>query len=79
MLVHGSQKATAHLAEFCMQNEDITNEVFSPTLLERVTVSTATNLFQVVLTDALVSSLRLTTVSLSDWGLPRITFILISF
>lgn len=64
MLVHGSKEATAYLADFCRQNEDITNEVFSPVPLERVTVSTATNLFQVVLTDALVSSLRLTSVSL---------------
>ncbi len=64
MLVHGTKESTTRLSEFCLKNEGITNDIFTPTLLERVTVSTATNLFQVVLTDALVSSLKLSTVNL---------------
>ena len=64
MIVHGSKEATLQLHDYCINSENITNEVFIPIVDERVAVSNATNLYQVVLTDSLVSSLRLSTVSI---------------
>jgi cleavage and polyadenylation specificity factor subunit 2 len=65
MIVHGSKEATMQLQEYCINSESITNEVFTPVIDERVAVSNATNLYQVVLTDSLVSSLRLSTVRIA--------------
>lgn len=58
MLVHGTYEATQSLASFCQQSELLTDQVYWPALGECVNVSSATNLYQVILTDSLVNALK---------------------
>lgn len=59
--MHGSHEATDSIAEFC-RKQQITDEIYSPAVGECVDVSSATNLFQIVLTDSLVSSMNMSKV-----------------
>ncbi|KAJ3046928.1 hypothetical protein HK102_013056, partial [Quaeritorhiza haematococci] len=59
ILVHGSEEATEALRTFCIENESLTKEVYAPRIGERINVSAAGNIYQVKLTDSLVTSLRL--------------------
>ncbi|KAI8893571.1 beta-lactamase-like protein [Globomyces pollinis-pini] len=70
MIVHGSAESTDFLAQ-SIQDANKTLEIFTPSLYECVDVSAAGNLYQVVLTDALFSSLRLS--HLNDYSLSYIT------
>ena len=62
MIVHGSKESTIMLSDYFRNSESLSIQVFSPELDECVSVSFAKNMYQVVLTDALVSSLRLSQV-----------------
>lgn len=57
ILVDGNADSTEALQKFCMETDNITNELFAPNIGETVNVSSATNIFQLKLTDALFSSL----------------------
>ncbi|KAJ3304049.1 cleavage and polyadenylation specificity factor subunit 2 [Kappamyces sp. JEL0829] len=74
MIVHGSERSTKQMLDYCRASEHITDELFAPALFEKVTVSTATNLYQVVLTDSLVSSLKLS--QLNEYNLAYISGII---
>lgn len=56
--MHGSQKATTDLERACLTMDQMTREIFAPNVGEVLNVSAATNIYQVKLTDALVSSLK---------------------
>ncbi|KAJ3279117.1 cleavage and polyadenylation specificity factor subunit 2 [Borealophlyctis nickersoniae] len=58
ILVHGSEDATEELANYCLETENMTNEVYAPNVGECINVSAATDIYQVKLTDSLVSSLK---------------------
>ncbi|EPZ32528.1 Beta-Casp domain-containing protein [Rozella allomycis CSF55] len=58
ILIGGSPEATTALAQYCNFSNDITNDVISPKLLEVVNVSSNTNIYQIKLTDAILSSLQ---------------------
>ncbi|RKO87450.1 beta-lactamase-like protein [Blyttiomyces helicus] len=59
ILIHGSEESTQDLANYCLQSENFTSEVFCPAVGECINVSAATNIYQVKLTDSLVSSLSM--------------------
>ncbi|KAJ1343806.1 hypothetical protein BSLG_001617 [Batrachochytrium salamandrivorans] len=59
LLVHGDHASTKALTEYCKSSETLTREVLDPVAGVCVNVSSATNLFQVVLTDSLVNSLNM--------------------
>ncbi|KAI8918292.1 beta-lactamase-like protein [Powellomyces hirtus] len=59
ILVRGSEEATQELAEYCLSTESMTSEVYTPHIGECINVSAATNIWQVKLTDSLVSSLNM--------------------
>lgn len=62
ILIHGSEEATDDLAQYCIETESMTNEVYTPHVSECINVSAATNIYQVKLTDSLVSSLQMASV-----------------
>lgn len=65
LIIIGAPKhSTLEMQEYCMKSKAITDDIMCPMENEMVNVSTATNLYQVVLTDSLVSSLRLSQVIL---------------
>lgn len=58
ILVHGSAAATRHLAQYCEQTPGIVQgRVFTPRLGEIVDATIESHIFQVTLSDALMSSL----------------------
>ncbi|KAJ3210177.1 cleavage and polyadenylation specificity factor subunit 2 [Entophlyctis luteolus] len=57
LLVHGSDEATSDLEKHCEENTSLTNDVFAPHNNEWINVSAASDMFEINLTDALVSSL----------------------
>ncbi|EGF79032.1 hypothetical protein BATDEDRAFT_12823 [Batrachochytrium dendrobatidis JAM81] len=59
LFVHGDKASTMAFAEYCRTNESLTNEVYDPVQGECVNVSSATNLFRVVLTDTLMDEYSL--------------------
>ncbi|KAJ3343248.1 hypothetical protein HDU93_009232 [Gonapodya sp. JEL0774] len=59
ILVRGPPTATEALSAFCLSSPSLTNEVVAPRVGETVNVSTARNMYQIKLTDQLVSSLRM--------------------
>ncbi|RUS30806.1 hypothetical protein BC938DRAFT_478934 [Jimgerdemannia flammicorona] len=71
ILVHGSEEATRDLEQACLSMDQMTREVFAPDVGEVLNVSAATNIYQVKLTDALVSSLKFS--KLDDYELARIS------
>ncbi|KAJ1548161.1 cleavage and polyadenylation specificity factor subunit 2, partial [Nowakowskiella sp. JEL0078] len=58
ILVHGSEQATDDLHKFCLDSNEVTNEIFSPEIGEVLNVSAARNIYRVKLTDSLFSSLK---------------------
>lgn len=60
IIVNGTEESTKHLIKFCQESQSITNEVYAPLVEESVNVSSASNVYQVKLTDALLSSLAVT-------------------
>jgi cleavage and polyadenylation specificity factor subunit 2 len=59
IFVHGSSKDTDHLAHHCYENQDLTNDIYAPSIGQCLDVSSATNLFKITLTDPLVTSLNI--------------------
>ncbi|KAI8810158.1 beta-lactamase-like protein [Cladochytrium replicatum] len=59
VLIHGSAESTDTLAKHFAEAENITNEIFVPSVGESINVSAATNAYHVKLTDSLFSSLSL--------------------
>jgi cleavage and polyadenylation specificity factor subunit 2 len=68
--VHGSNEATDSLQDFCLESTNLTKQVFSPKVGDSINVSAARNIFQVKLSDGLISSLN--TTKLGDWELAYI-------
>ncbi|KAH6564734.1 hypothetical protein BASA82_000876 [Batrachochytrium salamandrivorans] len=71
LLVHGDHASTKALTEYCKSSETLTREVLDPVAGVCVNVSSATNLFQVVLTDSLVNSLNMK--QMDDYNLTFVT------
>jgi hypothetical protein len=57
VIVHGSAQATRHLAEYCRQNNVVQGNIFTPTLGEVIDATIESHIFQVTLSDQLMSSL----------------------
>jgi cleavage and polyadenylation specificity factor subunit 2 len=62
VIVHGSAQATRHLAEYCRHNGVVQGKIFTPTLGEVIDATIESHIFQVTLTDQLMSSLIFQTV-----------------
>ncbi|KAJ3012211.1 cleavage and polyadenylation specificity factor subunit 2 [Thoreauomyces humboldtii] len=71
ILIRGSDEATQDLARYCLSSETLTNDVYTPEIGECINVSAATNIFQVKLTDSLVSSLKIA--QLGDYELAYVS------
>ncbi|KAI8820645.1 beta-lactamase-like protein [Fimicolochytrium jonesii] len=71
ILVRGSEESTQNLESYCLEAENLTNDVYSPHVGECINVSAATNIYQVRLTDSLVSSLKMT--ELADYQLAYVS------
>lgn len=63
ILIHGSQEATSEFHSYCLELDSLTKDIFTPRAGECVNVSVASDLYQVVLTDSLMSSMRLAQVT----------------
>ncbi|KAJ1658834.1 hypothetical protein IWQ61_001983 [Dispira simplex] len=61
VLVQGNQDATNYLAQTCLINDQITDDVFTPNLDETLSVASGSMTVQVTMTDALLSSLNFST------------------
>eukprot|EP00842_Homolaphlyctis_polyrhiza_P001823 jgi/Hompol1/2641/HPOL_000480-RA len=59
VLVHGDYAATHELANFFKTSQNLTHEVHIPAPGDYVNVSSASNLYRVVLTDTLISTLHM--------------------
>lgn len=70
ILVHGSDEATDALQKFCKGATNLTDQIFTPKVGEALNVSAARNIFQVKLSDSLISSLQ--TTRLGDFELAYI-------
>jgi cleavage and polyadenylation specificity factor subunit 2 len=66
LIIVGGAKSSTEMKDYCLNSKKITDEIITPGNQETVPVSAATNLYQVVLTDSLVSSLRLSQVFKSN-------------
>lgn len=55
--MRGNSANTANLRQFAIESANITSDIFTPKIDQSVNVSSASNIFQLKLTDALVSSL----------------------
>ncbi|ORX89542.1 hypothetical protein K493DRAFT_233166 [Basidiobolus meristosporus CBS 931.73] len=71
IIIHGTEEATKDLMNSCLQVDEMTKEIFAPRVGEMINVSSATNIYQVKLTDSLVSSLNFS--KLDDYELAHIT------
>jgi cleavage and polyadenylation specificity factor subunit 2 len=68
-LVHGDDESTTHLKAFAHDTVGLSDDsVLAPVVGETVNVSAATHIYQVKLTDALVSSLNFAQVHLVSTG-----------
>ena len=65
--MHGSAAATRHLADYCQsqQNNVVTGKIFTPTLGEVIDATIESHIFQVTLSDQLMSSLAFQTVKMN--------------
>jgi cleavage and polyadenylation specificity factor subunit 2 len=70
ILIHGTDESTDNLVQF-VQSNDFTDELFAPKIDESINVSAATNIYQVKLTDQLVSSLIMTQIDDYDMAYVR--------
>ncbi|KAJ3199241.1 hypothetical protein HDU67_002963, partial [Dinochytrium kinnereticum] len=59
VLVHGSKESMKSMESFVLENNTLTNDVFCTEKDEWLNVSVATNVFQIKLTDSLVTSLNM--------------------
>ncbi|KAJ3006999.1 UNVERIFIED_CONTAM: cleavage and polyadenylation specificity factor subunit 2 [Siphonaria sp. JEL0065] len=57
VLVHGSEEATEELETYCRETPGLTNDVFAPHNNEWINISAASDIYEIKLTDSLVSSL----------------------
>uniref|UniRef100_A0A915NLU6 Cleavage and polyadenylation specificity factor subunit 2 n=2 Tax=Meloidogyne TaxID=189290 RepID=A0A915NLU6_9BILA len=62
VIVHGSAPATRHLAEYCRQNNVVQGKIFTPMMGDVVDATIESHIFQVTLSDQLMSSLLFQTV-----------------
>uniref|UniRef100_A0A914CJ17 Cleavage and polyadenylation specificity factor subunit 2 n=1 Tax=Acrobeloides nanus TaxID=290746 RepID=A0A914CJ17_9BILA len=62
IIVHGKTDATLHLKQYCEQNQVVQGKIFTPTLGEVVDATIESHIFQVTLSDQLMSSLIFQTV-----------------
>jgi ABC-type branched-subunit amino acid transport system substrate-binding protein len=76
MIVHGSAAATRHLADYCRKNNVVQGKIFTPTLGEVIDATIESHIFQVTLSDQLMSSLMFQTVSKKLIIIKKIIFIL---
>ncbi|KNC99735.1 uncharacterized protein SPPG_05115 [Spizellomyces punctatus DAOM BR117] len=74
ILIHGSEEATDDLAGYCAETESMTTEIYTPHVNECINVSAATNIYQVKLTDSLVSSLKVA--AIADYELAYVSGII---
>ncbi|KAJ3270566.1 cleavage and polyadenylation specificity factor subunit 2 [Terramyces sp. JEL0728] len=74
VIIHGSEEATKSLQEYCLSSEYITDQVYAPSLEEPLNISSATNMYQVLLSDSLSTSLRLS--KLNEYKLSFVTGII---
>ncbi|KAI9205526.1 beta-lactamase-like protein [Polychytrium aggregatum] len=71
IVVHGSEAATNDLVSSCMSDDNMTKDIFAPTVGECINISSSKNIYQIKLTDSLVSSLRVE--RLDDYELSFVT------
>ncbi|KAJ3333899.1 cleavage and polyadenylation specificity factor subunit 2, partial [Blyttiomyces sp. JEL0837] len=71
ILVHGTEDATDQLRTFFLDKPDFTDEIFCPYVNDMLNVSAATNIYQIKLTDSLVSSL--TVAKINDYELSYVS------
>ncbi|CAO3632717.1 unnamed protein product [Cunninghamella echinulata] len=71
ILIHGQEEATKNLALACSSMNHFTKEIFTPNIGEVLNVSSATNIYQVRLTDGLVNTLQFS--KLGDHELARVS------
>ncbi|CAO3630036.1 unnamed protein product [Cunninghamella blakesleeana] len=71
ILIHGQEDATNNLATTCSSMNHFTKEIFTPNIGEVLNVSSATNIYQVRLTDGLVNTLHFS--KLEDYELARVS------
>ncbi|KAM3727853.1 putative cleavage and polyadenylation specificity factor subunit [Dirofilaria immitis] len=62
IIVHGSSAATRHLAQYAQQNGIVQGKIFTPRLGEFVDATIESHIYQVTLSDAVMSSLIFQTV-----------------
>lgn len=62
IIVHGSPAATRHLAQYCEENNIVQGKIFTPRLGEIVDATIESHIYQVTLSDAVMSSLIFQTV-----------------
>uniref|UniRef100_A0A914GYR1 Cleavage and polyadenylation specificity factor subunit 2 n=1 Tax=Globodera rostochiensis TaxID=31243 RepID=A0A914GYR1_GLORO len=62
VIVHGTAAATRHLAQFCQEQQIVQGKIFTPTLGEVIDATIESHIFQVTLSDQLMSSLLFQTV-----------------
>ncbi|VDM96391.1 unnamed protein product [Thelazia callipaeda] len=62
IIVHGSSAATRHLAQYAQQNGIVQGKIFTPRLGEIVDATIESHIYQVTLSDAVMSSLIFQTV-----------------
>ncbi|MCP9265235.1 Cleavage and polyadenylation specificity factor subunit 2 [Dirofilaria immitis] len=63
IIVHGSSAATRHLAQYAQQNGIVQGKIFTPRLGEFVDATIESHIYQVTLSDAVMSSLIFQTVN----------------
>jgi hypothetical protein len=61
-LIHGNEEATQSLRDHCTKSPELTDVVYAPHIFELIDLSTSMNIYQVKLTDYLVSSLHISKV-----------------
>ncbi|KAI9345550.1 beta-lactamase-like protein [Obelidium mucronatum] len=57
VLIHGSEESTTELETYCRDTPGLTNDVFAPHNNEWINISAASDIYEIKLTDSLVSSL----------------------
>ncbi|KAL3098020.1 hypothetical protein niasHT_027565 [Heterodera trifolii] len=62
VIVHGTAAATRHLAQYCQEQQIVQGKIFTPSLGEVIDATIESHIFQVTLSDQLMSSLLFQTV-----------------
>ncbi|KAI1716258.1 metallo-beta-lactamase superfamily domain-containing protein [Ditylenchus destructor] len=66
VIVHGSVSATHHLSNYCLQNQIVQGNVYTPSLGESIDLTIESHIIQVTLSDQLMSSLTFQSVKDAD-------------